>query len=132
MIAPPNIYPLHYGPRDMDTWAQSPQLASMIWLRERKTVAPDLIWYAVGMKITSPLELTLYVYEMECSFRGGIGKQVFEHEVKVEDLTESEQMMFCQVVLTEYTAYADRELERRDEEERQKRVIALRKELFGC
>jgi hypothetical protein len=131
-MTPPNVFPLYYSAVDMGSWVRNLDLANMIWLRIRKDVAPDVVWYAIDLAITSPYDLHLRVFGMECSVTGGIGELVFEHSVRVEELPDSEQMLFCQLVLNEYTAYAERELEKREDAERRAKIEALRKELFGC
>lgn len=127
----PNIFPLHYNCHDTYGWADCPALAKRVWMRIRTTVAPDLIWYGVAMKIKSASHLSLYVYEIADSFSGGIGNQIFKCDVSRATLTPDECAMLDDLLIKAYTSYAESELDKREQAERQQQIVALRKELFG-
>lgn len=134
----PDIFPLHYNCYDHHGWADCPALAKRIWQRIRQAVAPDLVWYGVAMKITSPQQLTLYVFDMADNVHGGIGEQIFRcviaRSLTPEAnalLTADECAMLDDMLIKAYTAAAEGELDLIEAARRQAQVIELRKQLFG-
>lgn len=120
-----NVFPKHIYANDMETWVQSPELAKCIWLRLRE----KLSWYACDMTITSPKSLILYVYDMENSFRGGIGKKIFTKEIT--EFEPDEQVMLDQYVLRMYNDAACEEFDKRQNAAQNKKILKIRKEMFG-
>lgn len=127
----PNIFPLHYSCSDTHGWADSPALAKRLWLRLRQTVAPDLVWYAVAMRIDSASRVKLFVYDMANAVHGGIGNQVLAHEVARAAMTPDECAMLDDLIIKAMTEYAEYELQKRMHAERQAQILTLRHELFG-
>lgn len=131
MMKEPKLFPLHYYCSDKYGWANNPELANLIWRRIRLTVAPELVWYAVDMIITSYTTITLRVYDMACNVSGGIGKKILTHEVSADTLTDMETTLLKAEIGKAQLQYAERELNRILEEQRMLRVELYRQELFG-
>lgn len=128
----PNIFPLHYSCSDTYGWADCPALAKRLWLRLRQTVAPDVVWYAVAMRIDSASRVKLFVYDMADAVHGGIGNQVLAHEVDRAIMTPDECAILDDLIIKAMTEYAEYELQKRTHAERQAQILAVRKELFNC
>ena len=109
----PNIFPLHYSCSDTYGWADCPALAKRLWLRLRQTVAPDVVWYAVAMRIDSASRVKLFVYDMA-------------------DAVHGECAILDDLIIKAMTEYAEYELQKRTHAERQAQILAVRKELFNC
>lgn len=122
-------FPYRFYCVDNYGWADCPPLARMVWLRLRKTLAPDLTWYGVDMEVLNPESIKIFVYEIEDNFRGGIGNRIYE--TTVVEFTPAEIKVLDDVVLRIYTEAATDEFTRREEAERKKKVLAIRKEMFG-
>lgn len=127
-----DVFPVRYYAQDMGTWVNSPELALSIWHRLRLDInrfPRKLIWYAVDMEVLSPGSVNLFVYEMADSFSGGIGKKIYEETIT--EFTVVEEIMLQRLVEGIYTSAAEDELLRREDEERMKKILEIRKEMFG-
>jgi len=125
-------FPYRYYAYDNGHFVTSPDLALNVWHRLR--VDPNkwptrLTWYAVDMEVLSPDSIRLFVYDIEDSFRGGIGKKIYEEVIT--EFTPAELKILDQLVLGIYTSLAEDELERREKRLREMQIINLRKEMFG-
>lgn len=124
-----NIFPIRFYAYDPYGWAQCPAPSKDIWMRIRKNVAPNLTWYATSFELINPNSIRLFVHEMADNFSGGIGRII--HEELVTEFTEQEKKIIDKIILDEYTKKADDELVRRETKEREEKVLAIRKEMFG-
>lgn len=121
---PAAIFPARFYATDMGNWVQSPELARCIWMRIR---IKGLIWYATDFEILAPDRIQLFVYEMGVA--ADSGRKIYDTEVT--EFTPEEKAMLDNIVLGLYTRAAVIELLAREEEERARQVLAIRKELFG-
>lgn len=122
-------FPTRFYCADNYGWAECPPLAKMVWQRLRRSLGSKLIWYGVDMEVVSPTSINLFVYEIADNFSGGIGKRIFE--TVVTEFTSEEKTLLDKVVLGIYTSHAEDELQRREDEERMKKILAVRMEMFG-
>lgn len=120
-----SVFPVRFWCVDNRGWAQCPELAKMVWLR----IKNGLIWYATDMEILSPNSIKLFVYDMADPFHGGIGKVIYK--TTITEFTDKERELLNQIVEGIYTDAADAEVTRREDAERQKKVLEIRKEMFG-
>jgi len=127
-MSTPNIFPLH---SDIYGWAQRDSLARRLWQRLRLTLAPDLVWYGVAIKIKSERLLTLYVYDMDDSVAGGIGDQIFEADINRDMMTSDECAMMDALIIVGMNAHAESEYDKRQKRDRAIAIDLLRRELFG-
>jgi hypothetical protein len=124
-----NPFPVRIHCSDKYGWADCPKLAKALWLRLRPELAPNLIWYGADMEILSPTSVKLFIYEMEDTFYGGIGKKIFE--TVVTDFTPVEKAMLERDVMNIYNRVAEDEYERREEVKRKLVINQIRREMFG-
>lgn len=122
-----NVFPKRFYADDRGSWACSPELAKTIWMRLREK--EKLSWYACDMQITSPTSLTLFAYDMADSCYGGIGKRIFTQEIT--ELTPDEQLMLDEHVLHMYSDAAAAEFDNRQLAAQEKKILKIRKEMFG-
>ncbi len=101
-------------------------LARKIWQRVRP---PEMSWYALDLTLNSPTEVRISVFNIRDNFYGGVGEQI--HEVTVTEFTESEKKDLDDLVMSLYTTWAGEELERQEEQARQKKIMDMRMKLFG-
>jgi hypothetical protein len=120
-----NVFPKRIYAHDRGSWVDSPQLAKKIWLRIKEKHS----WYACDMEITSPTTLTLFVYDMADSCHGGIGNKICSKEVT--GLTADEQVMLNEYVLNIYSNAAAAEFDKRQLAAQEKKILKIRKEMFG-
>jgi hypothetical protein len=71
------------------------------------------------------------VYEMRDSFHGGIGDTIFSGVFPISKFGDEAVKIANEIILEQQTRIAQQELIRRESEERQRQVLAIRKELFG-
>jgi hypothetical protein len=123
----PDLFPIRLHARDMGTWVDSPKLAKLMWepLRGKTT------WYATDCTIKDPDTAELFVYEMRDSFHGGIGDTIFSGVFPISKFGDEAVKIANEIILEQQTRIAQQELIRRESEERQRQVLAIRKELFG-
>ena len=119
-----NAFPFKIYAHDNGHFVTSPALAKSVWANHPKKKT----WYAADFRVLSPTAIQLFVYDMHDSLHGGIGKEIF-NEV-ITELTENEQKMLDELVLSRYTDMAETELCRREDAARKKKIMKIRKELF--
>lgn len=127
-----SVFPHRVHCSDTYGWADCPRLSKLVWHRLRldpNRVPAKLTWYATDLEILSPKSIKLFVYEIEDNFRGGIGDRIFE--TVVTDFTAEEEMVLQSMITNLYTAAAADELQRREDDERMKKILAVRMEMFG-
>ena len=127
-----NIFPVRIFAHDVGTWVSSPRLAEMIWARIRKDperFKKPLIWYAADLEVLSTESVCLFVYDMKDSCCGGIGDCIYTEVLS--EFTDPEKEALNEIITNIYTNEAEAEYDRRKEEERQKIILSIRKELFG-
>lgn len=120
------IFPRRFLCSDSYGWANNPKLATMIWGRVRPK---GMSWYGADLELLNERALMLYVYDIECNVRGGIGPCI--HEQLIEDFTPEEIDLLDKYVLDVKTEAAEDELARREARQRELDVVRIRKELFG-
>lgn len=125
----PNPFPIRFYATDTYGWADCPKLAKVIWNRIRTSRPQVKTWYGTDLEILSPDSIKLFVYDIADNFHGGIGDRI--HEEVITDLTDTEFQILEDMVMNIYTSAAERELERREEEERKEKILNVRSELFG-
>jgi len=126
----PTVFPHRTYAHDMGSWIQDDELAKKIWARLRLDPKLKLIhWYACDLTVTSPMSITLYVYDMENSLSGGIGNKIFE--AAVTDFAPNEKILLGKYVLDIYTKAAAKEFDQREMDKMNLKILKVRKELFG-
>lgn len=73
--------------------------------------------------------MTLFAYDMENMCYGGIGKQIYTKEIT--ELTPDEQVMLGKYVLQMYSDAAAAEFDKRQLAAQEKKILKIRKEMFG-
>lgn len=127
-----NIFPVRYYAIDMGTWVDSPKLALDVWTRTRVDIArhpKKITWYATDLEVLTPTSIRLFVYGMADSLYGGIGKKIYEEVIT--DFTKDEKAFLDEMVLGIYTTAAEEELQRREDDRRERKILSIRKELFN-
>lgn len=118
-------FPFRVWYHDNGHFVRNPRLAESVWRR----IQNKRTWYAADYEVVSKNSIRLFVYCMLDSFHGGVGERVIDE--LITDLTKEEQKMLDEVILAEYTRLAEEEFELREESARKKRILEVRKELFG-
>lgn len=120
-----NIFPNRYYARENGYLVESIELAKKVWQRlpERKP------WYAADMEILSPTSIRLFIYDMADSYSGGIGKRIFEKVI--DKLTPDEQIILDRMVMAMYSYVAERQLRQTEQTKRDKKILKLRRKMFG-
>ncbi len=123
------LYPFTIYAENVNTWAESPQLARDIWMRDRTKVAPEIVWYGIDLVVNGPDSIELDVREMAHSVYGGLGKVIFKYVNPA--LLRSDAMQLAEIILKEQTRIAAEIRRARKAEQKALEIEAVRKELFG-
>lgn len=121
------LFPISVLAYDNGHYVYSPNEAISIWQRIRN----NRHWYAVSYVILSenPIKISLNVFDMQSFAYGGIGKRLYSEEVT--KFTPEEKAKIESVILEKKTELAEKELEQREEEIRQNKILTIRQEIFG-
>jgi hypothetical protein len=124
MINKEQVFPFKLRAYDTGMYISNPRLAEIIWLRVRPN---GLTWYALDIEFISEDEVTITVYNHQQNF--DIGKVVHVQNAKIEG--EEEQKHAKEHILNRCATLAKEEVERRDQEVYQQRLLKVRREMFG-
>lgn len=127
-----NILPFTIYAVNNYSWADSPELAKRIFLRDKKKVWPDKSWYAADLIVNSSEEIEIVVRDIESHFHGGIGKVIHRYKPVLDkkDLQELATIINRKQVEKATEVYY-RRLEEQEEIRRNLEIEKVRQELFG-
>lgn len=124
----PDIYPFSLKPSDNGHFVTSDDLAKSLWLGRPKDHHPKVAYYALGLKVHGPDNVTVEVYDMLSPVYGGVGELSRKYK---PELGPAALQALQVLIIREQTLHAAEEFKRREAQRRAAEIEAIRQELFG-
>lgn len=127
----PKVFPIVDQAYDNGYYLRTPRLAEMLVKRYREAGAfgPDWSWYGAHLTIVSANEVHVDIFNIACSFEGGIGKH--QQTLTVKTLSAAERKLVKEYISRRQLEIATEVYEKQLEDAKRQEILKIQARLFS-